>query len=107
FRGHGQSRGFFTWTAKEHLDLEAVVDLIRPKYHKVGVIAFSLGAAIAINTIGETAPVDSLIAVSAPSSFWRIDYQVWRMGIKENIIYNLFQEGRIGKGVRPGWLWHK
>jgi len=54
-----------------------------------------------------TKQIDSLIAVCSPSQFDKIDLKVWNMGIKENIVYTFFQEGRIGKGVRPGSLWIK
>ena len=66
-----------------------------------------MGAAISLITATQTKKIDSLIAVSSPSSFWRIDYQFWRMGIKENIIYNFLGEGRIGKSIRPGWLFYR
>lgn len=107
FRGHGKSKGFFTWTVKEYQDLEAVLDYTRVKYDKVGVIGFSLGAASSIITASRTDRIDSLIAVSPPSDFNKIDFQIWRMGIMENVVYNVFQEGRIGKGVRPAWPWSR
>ncbi|MGE0268963.1 MAG: alpha/beta hydrolase [Candidatus Omnitrophota bacterium] len=105
FRGHGKSKGLFTWTVKEYQDLQAILDYAHTKYEKIGVIGFSLGAASSIIAASRTDRIDSLIAVSPPSDFNKIDYQVWRMGVMENVVYNVFQEGRIGKGVKPGWPW--
>jgi len=107
FRGHGKSQGQFTWTAKEFLDLEAVLKLAVRQYEKVGVVGYSLGAATSLIAAARTDYMHSLIAVSPPSEFNKIDFHFWKMGIMENIIYNIFQEGRFGKGVRPGSLWLK
>ncbi|MCA9402800.1 MAG: alpha/beta fold hydrolase [Candidatus Omnitrophica bacterium] len=107
FRGHGKSSGLFSWTVNEHRDLQAVLDYADQEYDKIGVIGFSLGAAIAINTAARDSRIDSLIAVSSPYDFNRINYRVWQMGVMENVVYNVFQEGRIGKGIRPGWLFRK
>lgn len=107
FRGHGKSKGFFSWTVHEHRDLQALLDYMDTKYNKVGLVGFSLGAAISINTVARDSRVDSLIAVSAPYDFNRINYKVWQMGVTENLVYNVFQEGRKGKGIRPGWLFRR
>lgn len=46
FRGHGKSGGKYTWSAKEDLDLNAVVDYAKLcGYKHIGILAFSLGAA--------------------------------------------------------------
>jgi pimeloyl-ACP methyl ester carboxylesterase len=105
FRGHGQSEGFFDWTAKEYMDVEAVLAYARTHYSSVGIVGFSLGAASSIIAASRTDTITSLILVSPPTEFGKIDKHFWKMGISENIIYNVFQEGRIGKGVRPGKLW--
>lgn len=107
FRGHGRSQGLFTWTANEDKDLLGVLKFIEGKYKRIGLIGFSLGAAVGLITASKSKQIDSLIAVCSPARFDKIDLNVWNMGIKENIIYNIFQEGRIGKGVRPGSLWLK
>ena len=105
FRGHGKSEGFFDWTAREYRDLEAVLEYAQPKYEKIGVVGFSLGAASSLITASRSEAIDSLIAVSPPARFSQIDGHFWEMGVQENIFYNLFEDGRIGKGVRPGFLW--
>lgn len=107
FRGHGVSKGLFSWTINEHQDLEAILDYAFKHYRKIGVIGFSLGAATSIITASLSDKMDSLIAVCAPTEFGKIDFQFWRMGIMENVVYNIFQEGRAGKGIRPGWPWSK
>ena len=107
FRGHGQSEGFFDWTAKEYLDVEAVLAYAHQHYERIGVVGFSLGAASSLIAASRSNVITSLIAVSPPTEFKRIDKHFWKMGIAENIFYNVFDEGRIGKGVRPGKLWLK
>lgn len=107
FRGHGDSSGRFSWTAKEPMDLEAILEYARGEYSDVGIIGFSLGAAVSLIVAAQKKGIRSLISMSAPCEFGRIDFRFWQMGIMENIIYNVFQEGRIGKGVRPGLLWRK
>ena len=108
FRGHGKSRGLFTWTKTEFKDLQNLIKSYRPKYQKIGLIGFSLGAATSIIAESQENNVDSLIIVSAPSDFDKIDFHFWRFGFFENLNYNFFGDGHKGKGVRPGWPWsHK
>lgn len=107
FRGHGQSEGLFCWTAREHLDLLAVLQDIRPYYERIGLIGFSLGAASAIIAAAQSEAIHSLIAVSAPAAVEKIEYHFWALDVENDILYNLFKEGRIGKGIRPGPFWLK
>ena len=107
FRGHGQSRGLFYWTTKEQLDLEAVLKFAHQQYPKVGVIGFSLGAAISLVVDAKTDLIDSLVSVSAPTEFEKIEYHFWKLDIENDIVYSLIKEGKIGKGVRPGPFWLK
>jgi len=64
FRGHGQSGGLYTFGQRETEDLRTVLDFACPRYRKLGVLAFSLGASIAIQTLARTHQADGLIAVS-------------------------------------------
>lgn len=105
FRGHGKSDGPFCWTAKEHQDLEAILEYAKKHYDEIGVIGFSLGAATSIIVASNSDRISSLISVSSPTEFRKVDGLFWKMGIMENIVYNFFQEGRFGKGVFPGSLW--
>ena len=107
FRGHGQSPGLFYWTTKEYLDLEAVIDLMAPQYEAIGLIGFSLGAATSIITASRSEKIKSLIAISPPTEFEKIEYHFWELDPDHDIFYNLVGEGRYGKGVRPGPFWLK
>lgn len=107
FRGHGQSKGLFYWTAKEYLDLLGIVDFASRSYEKIGLIGLSLGAATSIIAASKTSLINSIVAISAPTELGKIDYRLWMLNIKNDLFYNLFGEGRHGKGVRPGPFWFK
>ena len=101
FRGHGRSGGRYTFSAKEGADLEAVLEWARARYTRLGVIGFSMGGAIAINTLSRSAErVRSLIAISAPSTFEQIEFRFW---MPEAIRTGL-QGMERGAGCRPGNL---
>ncbi len=106
FRGHGSSEGLFHWTSREYLDLEAVLNKAKEEYKIIGLIGFSLGAAISIITVARSDKVDSLIAVSGSTEFEKIDYKFWNLDLENDIFHNL-GDGRKGKGVRPGPFWLK
>ncbi len=107
FRGHGKSQGLFYWTSREYLDLEQMLRFVRERHPRVGVVGFSLGAATSLIVAARTSFIDSLIAVSAPTEFERIEYRFWELDPDNDIFYNLVGEGRYGKGVRPGPFWLK
>ena len=73
FRGHGQSTGEYTFTSRENLDLKVILDYATPKYKSIGVIGFSLGAAVAINEISQHKVADRLMVVSTPTEFEKIE----------------------------------
>lgn len=102
FRGHGRSGGLFTWTTHEDIDLRAAIDYAkRNRYQKIGVVGFSLGAAISIIEGSKNRDIDSLIAVSPPHDFWKIDYHFWEKDIVADlkIIFGPKGEGRT---IRSG-----
>jgi pimeloyl-ACP methyl ester carboxylesterase len=110
FRGHGKSSGLFSWMSKENNDLAAVLEYLQAQYKKIAIIAFSLGGGISINLLSESRfkKVSSLICVSCPSEFEKIDYKFWQLDLKGDLIYTLFAAaGRKGRGVRPGAFWLK
>lgn len=102
FRGHGKSTGLFEWTSSEAEDLKAVVEFVKDKgYKKIGVIGFSLGAAITIIESSQNNDIDSIIAVSSPYDFWKINYHFWEPEMLEDLKLNLGEKGK-GKCIRPG-----
>lgn len=73
-RAHAQSEGdVISLGFKEPLDTKAVVDYIsaESKYDGVPIVVYglSMGAAVAINSIGEIEEIDGLISVSAYSAW--------------------------------------
>jgi len=102
FRGHGKSSDVFTWTAHEQKDLRAITSYAQQnKYVKIGVIGFSLGAAVALIEAGYHQNIDSLIAVSPPSDLKKIDCYFWEQDMWEDLKLNFDIKGR-GKGARIG-----
>lgn len=100
FRGHGQSGGIFTWSAKEDMDLDAVVDRAKVYgYKRIGIIAFSLGAASAINDAARRSDIDSMVLISCPTSFRMVDYHFWEPEAFSELKDN-FACGWEGKGAK-------
>ncbi|MFC1646619.1 alpha/beta fold hydrolase [Candidatus Omnitrophota bacterium] len=78
FRGHGGSSGKFSWSAREHLDLGVVLDYaVENGYKNIGILAFSLGAVVSVDVASKRSDVKSMVLISCPLSFWRIDYHFW------------------------------
>jgi len=102
FRGHGKSNGKFSWTALEQKDLQAVIAYAKDgHYGKIGVIGFSLGAAIALIEASNYQNIDSLVAVSTPVDPRSINYHFWEKDMWEDLMLNFGVKGQ-GKGFRPG-----
>ena len=79
FRGHGKSGGMYTFTAKELMDMDAVVRYARKKdYKRIYLAGFSLGAAMSLIYASKSRFIDKIIAVSAPSDFDKIENQMWK-----------------------------
>jgi pimeloyl-ACP methyl ester carboxylesterase len=104
FRGHGRSSGCFTFTANEPQDLAAVVHYANQHYRYVALMGFSLGAASSILHCATHADVHSLIAVSAPTAFYRIENHFW----KPAAFVNTMKKFRLTekRNVRPGRPFH-
>ena len=101
FRGHGSSGGLYTFSAREDLDLKAVLQVARASYSRVGVIGFSMGAAIAVNTVANDPKVKSLILVSCPMAFEEIEFHFWTPPALATGLGGLEK----GAGIRPGKVW--
>ncbi len=103
FRGHGRSSGNFAFSAYEQADLDAVLDWVRERYTRIGILGFSLGAATAINVASHRNGIHTLITVSAPSVFEEIEFKFWTPEAIKTGIRGL----ELGAGFRPGNLWAK
>lgn len=102
FRGHGRSGGLYTFSAREQADLSAVLAWGRARYAHLAVMGFSMGGAIAINTVSrEPQQVSSLITVSAPAAFREVEFKWWTPEAIRTGIQGL----EPGAGCRPGSLW--
>ena len=100
FRGHGESGGKFTWSAKEHMDVNAVLDYAKEESYKhIGIVAFSLGAASAINAAATRNDVESMILISCPTKFQSINYHFWEFEMFYDLKDNI-DCGWQGKGAR-------
>jgi pimeloyl-ACP methyl ester carboxylesterase len=99
FRGHGRSGGLYTFSAQEDADRDAVLRWAAGRYERLGILAFSMGAAIAINTLSRQAErMRSLIAVSGPSTFEEIEFQFWTPEAMRTGLAGC----EAGAGCRPG-----
>jgi len=100
FRGHGDSGGKFTWTAKEPLDLKAVIDYAAGCGYKTpGLMGFSLGAAVSIIVAPERPDIKSMVLISAPYSFWDINFSFWQPEMFSDLKANMDCNWE-GKGAR-------
>ncbi|MFA5093743.1 MAG: alpha/beta fold hydrolase [Candidatus Omnitrophota bacterium] len=100
FRGHGESGGKFTWTAKEPLDLKAVLDYAAGcGYKKIGLMGFSLGAAVSVIVAPERPEIKSMVLISAPYSFWDINFNFWQPEMFSDLKANM-ECSWEGKGAK-------
>ena len=107
FRGHGSSSGKYTWSAKENLDLDAVLDYAKTQgYARIGIVAYSLGAAAAINDAAARDDIDSMVLVSCPYRFDRINYYFWEPGMFYDLKENMACKWE-GKGARTAGIFTK
>jgi len=100
FRGHGKSSGLYTFTAKEPEDLKTVINYAKQRYSKIGLIGFSLGAAISIIHTAKYNDINSLITVSAPVSFDKIESHFF----KKEAFIPTFEKFELFRSlsIRPG-----
>ena len=77
FRGHGKSEGFYTFTAREEHDLNAVVEFAKQHYQKVSLLGFSLGGALVVLHCAKDKQIRKCIAVSAPTEFFKIENRMY------------------------------
>lgn len=94
FRGHGRSKGVYTFTSCESRDLKSVLDYTKPKYSSIGILGFSLGAAVAINETALSKSANKLMVVSAPSEFGKIENRF----LNKDIIVSTIKKFEWGMG---------
>ena len=106
-RGHGNSTGLYTFSSQEIIDLRAVIEKTRQEMHydKYFLMGFSLGGAIVINYCAEYKDVDSVIAVSAPCAFDKIENHFW----KKEAFIPTFQKFELKRwlSIRPAFPFKK
>ncbi len=98
FRGHGKSKGLYTFSSNETEDLAAVLNYARQFYKRIGVIGFSYAGAIAMLGASQDRNMDSLVCVSAPMASERIEFEWWKWASFKLAFKGL----RPGAGIRPG-----
>lgn len=106
FRGHGKSSGCYTFSAKEENDLAVVIDYAKKcGYKNIHLLGFSMGGAQVLNFAAKN-PVTSVVAVSPPSDFKKIENHVWKPEAWIPTLFKKFEPKRWCT-VRPGSLFHK
>lgn len=83
FRGHGLSRGSFTFGCCEHLDVEASFEeMARRGIRRAAVVGLSMGGSAGIVTLGRGAPLAlepvAMLSIAAPCEFGLIRPAPWR-----------------------------
>ncbi len=102
YRGHGESSGSYTFSAREGRDLEAVFAYIRRfAYRKKALLGFSLGAYVPVSSPGSRQFFDSMMLVSCPWSFISIDCHFWEKPVLVSF-RDMFNENAKGRGARIG-----
>lgn len=105
FRGHGESEGYFTFTSKEILDLEAVIKYAKKYYKRIYLMGFSLGGALVLIEGALHNKVDKIISISAPTDFYRIENKMWHPNAWIPTLKKF--EPKRWLSVRPSLVIHK
>ena len=95
FRGHGKSSGLFTWTAKECADLQAVITYVKScGYDAIGLMGFSLGAAIGLIETAQNPDIKTLNSPLPPAELFEKALAA-AQSLKWNVVSSSREEGRI------------
>jgi len=103
-RGHGSSGGWYSYTAREHEDINCVIEHFRQLYKKVVLMGFSLGAASSVIAAAKYKNIDGLILVSPPADFEKIENRWYRWPSAREWFFKL---GVHMIKLRPGNLFLK
>lgn len=108
FRGHGKSDGFYTFTAKEGLDLAAVVNYSKNSchYNNIYLLGFSLGGAMVLIGAANNEDIKKVIAVSAPTEFMKIENHMYSPDAWIPTLFQKFEPLRW-LTIRPGFPFYK
>jgi len=100
-RGHGDSEGVFSFSAKEHEDVKAVIEYAKEKenYTNIYLMGFSLGAASCIIEVAQNKNVNGLITISAPISFEKVENRFFH---KDALIPGIKKSGNHTFKMRLG-----
>lgn len=78
FRGHGKSKGFYSFTKNEIYDIEAVIEYAKNKYSTINIMGFSLGASLSLIAASDHKDINKVIAISPATNFYKIENHFWR-----------------------------
>ena len=78
FRGHGKSKGYYTFTKNEILDIDAVIQYAKNMYSNISLMGFSLGASLSLITGANYKEIDKIIAISPATNFYKIENNFWK-----------------------------
>ncbi len=84
-RGHGDSRGRFTFGKREWRDLADLAKSYRNSYEKIAGVGFSFGGFHTCVAGGLTQCFDSLLLVSAPKNFGILDHNPFCSGLWKSL----------------------
>lgn len=99
FRGHGRSGGWYTFSARESADLEAVLGRLQDRYDRIGLLGFSMGGAIAIHAAGRAPQkIRAIATISSPAAFEDVEFRFWTLRALRGGLEGL----EPGAGFRPG-----
>jgi len=101
FRGHGRSSGVYTFTAKEEIELDIVVEFAKNTYKKVSLMGFSLGGALVLLHGAKDFDINKIIAISAPTDFYKIENHMYSPHAWIPTLFQKFEPGRWFS-IRPG-----
>ena len=79
FRGHGKSKGYYSFTKNEILDIEAVMEYTKSKYSNINIMGFSLGASLSLITGAKYKEINKIIAISPATNFYKIENHFWKL----------------------------
>ena len=99
-RGHGKSKGLFSFSAKEPLDISAAIEFVNTEhYQKKHLLGFSLGAASSLIYCSQNPEIEKLILVSPPTEFSKIENKMW----KKEAWKETFKKFELGRflSIRP------